>query len=108
MIVELASLQVAAERAADFENIFPKAQAVLRQSAGLYSSRLLHDVDHSGSFTIEVHWESVEHHTEGFARSELFEQFKAIVGSYLQGPPAVHHFTVVADPGPTDVPAPER
>jgi heme-degrading monooxygenase HmoA len=94
MIVEMANLQVAPERAADFVRIFAHAQTVLQRAHGLESSRLLHDVDDPGRFVIEVHWATLEDHVEGFVHSDLFEQFKEIVGPFLQGPPAVSHLAV--------------
>ena len=94
MVIEVAELQVAPERAEEFEAVFPRALAVLAQADGMQGGRLLKDVEAPGRFLIEAQWASVEHHTEGFMQSELFEQFRQIVGTFLQGPPAVRHFEV--------------
>lgn len=41
-------------------------------------------------FTIE--WDTLEAHTVGFRESDLFTQWRAIIGPHFDGPPVVEHF----------------
>lgn len=41
-------------------------------------------------FTIE--WQTLEDHTEGFRGSDLFAQWRALIGPHFASPPAVEHF----------------
>jgi heme-degrading monooxygenase HmoA len=92
VVVELSSLEIGADRAEEFVKAYPAAEAVLAQAQGMIATQLLQDVEQPGSFTIEVQWSTIEDHTERFVGSELFEQFREIVGSFLQDRPNVRHF----------------
>ena len=96
MIIELAALEVGANRADDFVKAFSDVKRVLARAQGFLTTRLLEDVEHSGRFIFEIHWSTLEDHTELFLGSELFAAFEAIVRPYLNKPPDVRHFRVAA------------
>ena len=92
MIYELASFDIGTDRVADLVDEFPAAKAVLDQAPGLISSQLLQDLDDPGRVVLLVEWNTLEDHTEGFAKSDLFEQFRELVGPFVSAPPTVRHF----------------
>jgi heme-degrading monooxygenase HmoA len=98
VIVELASLEVEVQRAGEFAEAFPAAQAVLARAHGLVSSQLLRDLEQPGRFIIQAYWSTLEDHTHGFRQSELFEEFRAVVGPFLREPPDVRHFRLPLGP----------
>lgn len=94
MVLEVAHVTVKAGAEAAFESalreavdtVLPQASGFLRFSAhGWCVER-----PHVYLFTIE--WASLEDHTEGFRGSELFTQWRALIGPHFDGPPAVEHF----------------
>jgi hypothetical protein len=39
-----------------------------------------------------IRWQTLEHHTIGFRGSELFKEWRALIGSYFETPPFVQHY----------------
>ena len=44
-------------------------------------------------YFFSVRWETIADHTEGFRGSELFTEWRALIGSHFTGPPVVEHFS---------------
>ena len=94
MIIELATLEVGVDRAEEFAKAFPDVEAVLSRAQGFLASQLLENLEQPGRFVFEIHWSTLEDHTERFLGSELFEEFEVIVRPFLDKPPDVQHFRV--------------
>jgi heme-degrading monooxygenase HmoA len=94
MIIELATLEVGADRAEEFAKAFPDVQAVLSRAQGFVSGQLLDSLERPGRFVLLAHWSTLEDHTERFLGSELFQEFEAIVRPFLKQPPDVQHFHI--------------
>ena len=45
-------------------------------------------------FVLQIFWDTLEDHTVGFRESELFTQWRAIVGPFFAAPPQVEHFAL--------------
>jgi len=98
LIVELASLQTDADRTGEFEKALSAGRAVLARAQGHISNQLMASIERPGAFVIAVQWSTLEDHTERFVGSELFDEFRAIVGSFLVEAPVVQHFRLPGDP----------
>ncbi|MGW3103893.1 antibiotic biosynthesis monooxygenase family protein [Streptomyces sp. NPDC001100] len=92
MIVEHAELTVEADREREFAEVFGKAREVLAEADGFRWAELLRGVERPGVFLLLVGWDSVEAHMVGFRESEAFTRWRALVGPFFAGPPAVEHF----------------
>ena len=92
MVVEHAQLTVAAGREDEFQEVFAKAREVLAQADGFRWAELLRCEERPRAFLLLVGWESVEAHTGGFRESERFGHWRALVGPFFAGPPAVEHY----------------
>lgn len=92
MIVEHAELTVEAGREREFAEVFGKAREVLAEADGFRWAELLRGAERPSTFLLLVGWESVEAHTVGFRESEAFGRWRALVGPFFAGPPAVEHF----------------
>jgi heme-degrading monooxygenase HmoA len=92
MIVERAHLSITPGAEADFEAAFEAARAVVARSHGYRSLRLLRGIEEPASYLLLIEWDSVADHMEGFRGSELFTQWRALLGPYFAAPPAVEHF----------------
>jgi hypothetical protein len=43
-------------------------------------------------FAFQIAWATLEDHTIGFRESELFTQWRGLIGSHFDGAPLVEHF----------------
>ena len=92
MILELATLTIKAGEQKAFEEALNKAQEVLKQAEGYISHEFQHCMEEQEKYILLIHWESLEAHTEGFRKSELFKEWRAIIGGYFAEAPQVLHY----------------
>jgi heme-degrading monooxygenase HmoA len=94
MIYEHAELTIAAGRAAEFESAFAAVPAIFAQASGCQGVELRRCLE-EGHYLLVVAWETLDDHTVGFRESELFAQWRAVVGPFFAEPPRVLHYAVV-------------
>ena len=92
MITEHALITIQAGRQAEFESEFPKAQAVISQATGFIDLQLQRGIESPETYLLLIHWQTLDDHTVGFRQSDLFAQWRAIIGPFFASPPAVDHF----------------
>jgi heme-degrading monooxygenase HmoA len=92
VVVEHAELTVEEGREEEFREVFAKAREVLAEADGFRWAELLRGEERPGTFLLLVGWDSVDAHTVGFRRSELFPRWRALVGPFFAAPPVVEHF----------------
>jgi heme-degrading monooxygenase HmoA len=92
MILELAKLDIKATELASFENALPNAKAVISQAKGFVSIEFKKCIETAGKYVLLIHWETLEDHTVGFRESDLFTQWRAIIGPFFNSPPFVEHY----------------
>jgi heme-degrading monooxygenase HmoA len=97
MILEIAFVEVEPAFHSDFEIAIKRAVSeVLSTSPGFIDFIMHKGIEQPNSYTFHIHWETLEHHTIGFRESELFKQWRAIIGEYLAKPPIVEHWNDVS------------
>lgn len=92
MIVEQAFLQVAPERAADFEADFDRARPIIAASPGFRGLDLHPSVDTPGTYLLLVRWTSIDDHRIGFRGSDRYQQWRALLHPYYDVLPGVFYF----------------
>lgn len=92
MILEHALITVQAGREAQFEDEFPKAKAVISQAAGFVDLQIRRGIESPGTYLLLIYWQTLEDHTVGFRESDLFTQWRAIIGPFFADKPLVDHF----------------
>ncbi|MEA5138513.1 antibiotic biosynthesis monooxygenase family protein [Arcicella rigui] len=92
MILELVTLDIKAESNAEFEANLAKAMKVISQSNGFISIDVRHCIEEVNRYVLLIHWQTLEDHTVGFRTSELFTQWRALIGPFFLNPPFVQHF----------------
>jgi len=92
MIIEHGSIKVLAGRERDFEAAFVEAAAVIARSPGFRFVRIVRGVERPSTYLLLVGWDTLEDHTVGFRGSDLFTQWRALIGPYFDGPPEVEHY----------------
>jgi quinol monooxygenase YgiN len=95
---EISQITVADEGArAEFESAVQASLPALMRAEGCLDVRLLRAVDREGLFLFCILWESIEHHTEIFTKTETFAKMGAAITPFVSAPSAMFHAAVVID-----------
>ncbi|PWK29021.1 heme-degrading monooxygenase HmoA [Arcicella aurantiaca] len=95
MILELATIDIKADQNAGFEAALTQAQEVLKQSKGYVSHEFKKCIEQPNRYILLITWETLEAHTVGFRESELFVQWRGLIGSFFENPPVVVHYRAI-------------
>ncbi len=94
MILELATIDIKDGTNADFETNLAQAKAIIAKSEGFVSIDIRHCIEQPNRYVLLIHWQTLEAHTIGFRESELFKQWRALIGPYFENPPLVQHYFI--------------
>ena len=92
MVLEIATIDIKSGTNADFETNLKQAQSVISQSEGYISHEFHHCMEQPNRYVLLIKWTTLEAHTEGFRKSELFKQWRGFIGHFFDGAPLVQHF----------------
>jgi heme-degrading monooxygenase HmoA len=95
MITELATIDIKIGTNADFEANLEKAKLVISQSKGFVSIDVKHCIEQPNRYVLLIHWQTLEDHTVGFRESDLFKEWRALIGPFFENPPLVQHFNSI-------------
>jgi heme-degrading monooxygenase HmoA len=96
MILELADIRIPAGQNAAFEEAIHRGlTTVVHQAQGFRGFKVNRGVESPQRYILQIFWDTLEDHNVGFRQSELFTQWRAIVGPFFDGPPTVEHFELV-------------
>ena len=91
MVLEIATITVAATRLAEFETAFVEARKVIAQAPGCGSVSLRRCVETPGRYQLFVEWPSIQVHQD-FRASTLFAEWRRVIGPFFAMPPLVEHY----------------
>jgi heme-degrading monooxygenase HmoA len=103
MVLERALIQVVAGQELEFERSLIEAREVIAKAAGFRSIRVLRGIESPQVYLLLIEWDSLEAHTEGFRGSQLFVQWRALIGPHFDGTPQVEHYTPLRQGSPTAI-----
>jgi heme-degrading monooxygenase HmoA len=92
MVLELATIDIKQGTNADFEQHLKQAQQVLAKAEGYIGHQFQKCFERDNRYILLIHWVSLEAHTEGFRNSELFKEWRGLIGQFFENPPLVEHF----------------
>ncbi len=100
MILELATIDIKQGSNAEFEINLEKAQAILSQAEGYIGHEFQKCIENENRYILLIKWATLEDHigdaanggTEGFRGSELFKEWRGLIGQFFEKPPVVEHF----------------
>lgn len=92
MILELATIDIKPGTNAEFERNLEKAQAVISRSKGYLGHDFKKCIEQGNRYVLLIRWESLEAHTVGFRESELFKEWRGLIGPFFENPPVVLHY----------------
>jgi heme-degrading monooxygenase HmoA len=96
MVLELATIDIKPEMNAAFEMNLEKAQRVINQSKGYISHQFHKCIEQNNRYVLLIRWKTLEDHTKGFRESELFKEWRALIGPYFENPPMVQHYARIS------------
>jgi heme-degrading monooxygenase HmoA len=92
MILESGILSIIPGQEAAFEAVLPQAKAVTTASQGCQGIEVRRCIERPSHYLLLVHWDTVDDHMIAFRGSNLFAQWRALIGPFFAAPPAVEHF----------------
>ena len=96
MILEIAEIHVAPGRQAEFEQAIQQGlDRVIRRAAGFRGAKVNRGIESPERYVLQIFWDTLEDHTVGFRQSDLFTQWRTIIGPFFAAPPVVEHFDLV-------------
>ncbi len=97
MILEIADIRIQPGQNAAFEEAIQRGVATVASKAkGFRGFKVHRGIESAERYNLQIFWETLEDHTVGFRQSELFTQWRAIVGPFFAGTPNVEHYDLVA------------
>ncbi len=92
MILELAIIEIQQGKNEGFEAALEQAKKVIAQSKGFQQIEVKKCVEQPNKYVLFIHWDTLEDHTVGFRESELFKEWRALIGPFFLEPPLVQHY----------------
>jgi heme-degrading monooxygenase HmoA len=92
MVLELAVIKIKAGESDAFEAALNQAQEVLKKADGYQGHEFKKCMEEANQYLLLIHWQSLEAHTEGFRKSTLFTEWRALIGPYFAEAPQVQHY----------------
>jgi heme-degrading monooxygenase HmoA len=92
MVLELATIDIKEGTNADFEKNLEKAQHVINQSKGYIDHQFQKCIEQDNRYVLLIRWQTLEAHTKGFRESDLFKEWRALIGPFFETAPMVQHY----------------
>lgn len=92
MILEAAILTVSPEQDTAFSAALAKARPLIAASPGFRGIEVRPCLEQPRRYLLLVWWERLTDHTEGFRRSERYQEWKSLLHHFSDPFPIVEHF----------------
>ncbi len=92
MIMETATIEVLDGKETEFEAVLEAAKLVLGQATGFNVLHVHRGIERPNVYLLAIGWDTLEDHTVGFRESELFVQWRELIGPFFANPPVVEHW----------------
>jgi heme-degrading monooxygenase HmoA len=96
MILELADIRIHPGQNAAFDEAIARGlRDVISKAKGFQGFKVNKGIESPERYVLQIFWATLENHTVDFRQSELFTQWRGIVGPFFASPPVVEHFDLV-------------
>lgn len=96
MILELADIRIHPGQNAAFDEAIARGlRDVISKAKGFQGFKVNKGIENPHRYVLQIFWETLENHTVDFRQSDLFTQWRGIVGPFFASPPVVEHFDLV-------------
>lgn len=97
MILELVDIRIQPGKQTEFDAAIQRGvNEVIAKAQGFCGYKINKSIESPERYVLMIFWETLENHTIDFRESAAFQDWRAIVGPYFAGAPAVEHFTLLA------------
>lgn len=94
-ILEAVILNVKDGESPTFELAFVEAKQYIEGSKGYISHTLHRCKETKNRYILQIKWQTLEDHTEGFRNSEAFEKWRDLLHHFYDPRPVVEHFDLI-------------
>jgi len=92
MILEAATIDIIPGTNKAFEDNLAKAQFVISRSGGYIGHQFQKCIEQDNRYLLLIRWQTLEDHTKGFRESDLFKEWRALIGPFFETTPHVQHY----------------
>lgn len=92
MILEVAILDVISGQEKAYEAAFAKASKIIAAMQGYRSHELKKCLEKENRYLLLVEWDTLEDHTEGFRKSDEYQEWKKLLHHFYDPFPIVEHY----------------
>ena len=98
MLLEVAELRIHAGVQSAFEAAMTQAlEAITAKAEGVSGYRFMRSSESPQRYIVQVEWERLEDHMVTYRGSPQREQWRALVAPFYAEPPAMEHYSIVAN-----------
>lgn len=98
MILEIADIRIKPGCQNSFEQAVQTAlKDIFPRAKGFIDHRFHRCLESPERYVLQLSWECLEDHTVAFRGSELFSEWRSLVGEFFANAPHVEHFQIVCD-----------
>lgn len=76
----------------EFEAALEQAKSVIAQAKGFNVLHVHRGIERPSTYMLAIGWDTLEDHTVGFRESELFVQWRGLIGPFFSDAPVVEHW----------------
>lgn len=92
MVVEYIRYAIPAPMAADFEEAYRQAGALLAADEHCLGHEVARGIEDPDHYVVRIEWDSVDGHEQGFRRSPAFAEFFALVKPFFDAIEEMTHY----------------
>ena len=97
MILELADIRIQPGTQLEFDAAIQRGvEQVISKAKGFSGYKVNKGIESPERYVLMIFWDTLENHTVDFRESAAFQEWRAMVGPFFAGPPAVEHFTLLS------------
>ncbi|QDL38637.1 antibiotic biosynthesis monooxygenase family protein [Rhodoferax sediminis] len=97
MIVKMAEFHVTPSEQEAFEvAMTPALQLITAKAVGMRGYAFMRCIESPKRYLLDVQWETMDDHIVTYRQSPERDKWRALVSRFYAHPPAMEHFTVVA------------
>lgn len=92
MVIEQALFHIIDGQQVAFERKFYELSDVFRHAKGCEKFKLIRGVENPKVYILQIHWESIEIHTDAFMKTDEFKQWFLAMKPFLSEKIQMQHF----------------
>ena len=97
MILEHADIRIKPGTQDDFDKAIVRGvETVISKAKGFRGYEVKKGIESPNRYILLILWDTLENHTVDFRGAPIFQDWRAIVGPFFEGPPVVEHFNLLA------------